>query len=138
MILFALNQPDWNTLAIAAAFFMAVVFFPRFWKASAAKARAEQMQKTIDAYKGRVEALEPQVESLQTEVKECRDMATRWEARYHEQAKYTAQEALAAVLSELSATREVFQTSMVGLGDLMTEHSRLVAAALDRLDAGPS
>jgi predicted nucleic acid-binding Zn-ribbon protein len=134
MLTVALNQPDWNTVGIAVSLFMALVFLPRFFKASAAKAREEQAQKTIEAYKERVEALEPQVERLQLEVRDCRAQAAKWEARYQEQAKYTAQAALHSVLEELEQTRGVFEVSMRALADLMTEHSRLVARALDRLD----
>lgn len=123
-----------NVLMLLGLIAGGVFFGPRAFRASVSKAREDEMQRTIEAYKGRVEALEPQVESLQAEVKECRDTATRWEARYHEQAKYTAEGALTAVLGELAQTRHVIETSMEGLGDLMMEHSKLVAASLDRLD----
>lgn len=120
-----------NVLMLVGLALGAVLFAPRAWKAAASKAREEEMQRTISVLEDRVQALEP----LQEEVKSCRDTATKWEARYHEQAKYTAEGALTAVLKEMTETRRVFETSMESLGELMTEHSRLVARALDRLES---
>jgi predicted RNase H-like nuclease (RuvC/YqgF family) len=136
--MFATSLADFNTilnvLMLAGLVLAGAVFAPRAWRAAEAKAREEEMQRTITAYKGRVEALEPHVESLTEEIQDCRAEATRWEARYQEQSKYTAEAALTSVLAELVQTRKVFETSMHALGELMTEHSRLVARALDRLE----
>lgn len=123
-----------NAAGLIVVLLVALYFGPRAWKANEAKAREQEMQRTITAYKEHVEVLEPEVEKLRSEVKEFQALATKWEARYVEQSKYTAPEALASVLVELQQTRKVFETSMESLGVIMVEHSRLVAGALNNME----
>lgn len=126
-----------NAVTLLGLLLGALFFAPRAWRASEAKAREQEMQRTIEAYKGRVEALEPAVEALHQEVADCQSIAAKWEARYHEQSQYTAKDALTSVLHEMSDTRTLIHTSMEGFSDLVMEHSKLVAAALDRLEGKP-
>jgi len=86
------------------------------------------MQRTIDAYKGRVEALESELGALRGDVKECHKAAAEWEARYREMVKYAAPEALEAVRAEMAATRVAVVTAIEAQGELVMKNTELVAA----------
>jgi hypothetical protein len=134
----ALSQPDWNTIGLFAALFMGVVFGPRFFRASAAKAREEELQRTVEAYKGRVEALEAieqahmqEIASMRGEVRKCQSEASKWEARYHEQAKYTAKDSLDLVAKELTASRTAMMTGFENQAELILKTIEMQSQTLE-------
>src|SRR5690242_13933229 len=99
------SHVDVNTVLIVMLALAGLFFGPRAWSRKSAEARETEMQRTIDAYKGRVEALESELGALRGDVKECHKAAAEWEARYREMVKYAAPEALEAVRAEMAATR---------------------------------
>src|SRR4051812_15394120 len=122
-----LSHADLNTLALIAGLFMVFVFGPRFFKQKAARLREDQSEATIKIYKERVEAMALELTSLREDVQACRSEAARWEARYHETAKYAAPEALKSVSIELERTRTAIVTAVESLGELVMKNTELVA-----------
>jgi chromosome segregation ATPase len=139
-----LSQVDFNSIAIVAGFVMAVMFLPRFFRVSASRAREQEMQRTIEAYKGRVEALEEvekghaeEIRSLRDQIHECHLTAAKWEERYHEQSKYTAKDSLDLVVKELTATRQAMVTGFEAQSELILKTLELQSKTLDRVGGDP-
>jgi hypothetical protein len=127
-VIAVVGQPDVNTLLIVAVAIVGLVFGPRAWSRKAAEAREHEMLRTIEAYKGRVEALESELAAIRDDVTGCHAAAAQWEARYHEMIKYAAPEALEAVRAEMAATRIAVVTAIEAQGELVMKNTELVAA----------
>jgi cell division protein FtsB len=144
-VIIALSQSDLNTLGTVLVLVVVFIFGPRFYRAQTAKAREDDLKRTIEAQHDRITALEGietqrvrEVEQLREEVRQCHTAAAEWEARYHEQAKYTAKDALELVATELGASRAAMVAGFASQGELLLkvlEQDAALVAGLDQVGA---
>lgn len=106
-------------------------------------ATIRELIQALEAKDALIETLHADIEGLKTRAKRAEDdcheiklRANHWEARYHEQEKYTAQGALEQIGERLAGLQTAITTAFDSHGELIMKNAELLSKLEDRLNEG--
>ena len=124
---------------------LTAILLPKYVGARDSQAQLAAKDEIIETDRQARESLLARVDGLTEEVRECQEAAKvaqlearQWQARYEEQAKYTAEPALTEVRIVMGELKEALTTAVTAHGDLVLEEMRQTRVVLDRLAARAS